>query len=153
MGDSALLEDAKFMTLQARKQHQSELDDIIGQWSMNFSPHQLMAMLQNAGVPAGVVQTAEDLFNDPQLKERQHFRFLQHQVIGTHAYNAPAYRLSKTPNDIRKSGPCLGEDNEYVYSKILGYSDDEIEDMLINGVITTDADVPEVLKNIKETEE
>ena len=146
MDNSDLLADEKFATLVTRRRHETELDEIIGQWSMNFPPQQLMTMLQNAGVPAGVVQTAEDLFNDPQIKERRHFRFLQHQVIGTHAYNAPAYRLSKTPNDIKKSGPCLGEDNEYVYSKILGYSDDEIEDMLINGVITTDADLPGVLK-------
>ena len=80
------------------------------------------------------------------MKKRRHFRYLHHGVIGTHAYNAPAYHLSKTPNDIKKAGPCLGEDNEYVYSKILGYSDEEIEDMLIEGVITTDADVPDVLK-------
>jgi benzylsuccinate CoA-transferase BbsF subunit len=103
-----------------------------------------MAMLQDAGVPCGMVQTAEDLFDDPQLKERRHFRFLEHGVIGKHAYNAPAYQLSKTPNDIRKAGPCLGEDNEFVYTEILGYSYDEIADMLVEGVITTDADAPEV---------
>jgi len=115
---------------------------LIGKWTRKFPPHKLMAMLQEKGVPGGAVQTAEDLFDDPQLKQRKHFRFLQHQVIGEHAYHSPAYRLSKTPSDIRKAGPCLGEDNEYVYSEILGYSDDEIAEMLVEGVITTDADVP-----------
>ena len=105
-----------------------------------------MQILQAAGVPAGVVQTAEDLFNDPQLKHREHFRFLEHQVIGTHAYHSPAYRLSKTPCNIWKAAPCLGEDNEYVYKEILGLSDDEIADLLIEGVITTDTDIPEVLR-------
>ena len=146
MGAPGLMEDARFETLSSRKAHEEELDEIIGQWTNKFLPHQLMAILQNAGVPAGVVQTAEDLLNDPQMKERRHFRYLDHGVIGTHAYNAPAYHLSKTPNDIKKAGPCLGEDNEYVYSNILGYSDEEIEAMLIEGVITTDADVPDVLK-------
>jgi crotonobetainyl-CoA:carnitine CoA-transferase CaiB-like acyl-CoA transferase len=140
------LQNPMFATINSRKQNEDELDKLIGEWTKNFMPHQLMAILQNAGVPCGVVQTAEDLLNDPQLKERNHFRFLQHQVIGRHAYNAPAYHLSKTPNNIKKAGPCLGEDNEYVYSKILGYTDDEIEEMLIEGVITTDADVPEFLK-------
>ena len=137
---------AALPNLVSRKKHEDELDEIIGQWSRDFSPHQLMAILQDAGIPAGVVQTAEDLLNDPQLKKRRHFRYLDHGVIGNHAYNAPAYTLSKTPNDIKKAGPCLGEDNEYVYSEILGYSDEEIEDLLIEGVITTDADVPDVLK-------
>jgi benzylsuccinate CoA-transferase BbsF subunit len=135
-------EDPRFATLQARKIHEKELDQQIAAWTIDFHPHQLMEMLQNAGVPSGVVQTAEDLFDDPQLKERQHFRFLQHPVIGAHAYNAPAYRLSKTPNQIHKAGPVLGQDNEYVFTQILGYSSDEVEEMLIDGVITTEADAP-----------
>ncbi len=147
MGYPDWTQDVKFATILSRKENEEELDRLIGEWTINYTPHQLMAKLQDAGVPCGAVQTAEDLFDDPQLKEREHFRFLQHKVIGRQAYNAPAYRLSKTPNDIRKAGPCLGEDNEYVYQQILGYSDDEVADMLVEGVITTDADVPEILRN------
>lgn len=132
------IEDPRFATLISRKQNEGELDMLIGKWSKNFTPHHLMSVLQNAGVPCGVVQAAEDLLNDPQLKERKHFRFLDHKVIGKHAYNAPAYQLSKTPNDIRKAGPCLGEDNEYVFTEILGYSHDEIGDMLVKGIITSE---------------
>lgn len=131
-------EDSRFATLNSRKENEEELDGLIGQWTKGHDSHQLMTLLQDAGIPCGVVQTAEDLHNDPQLKEREHFRFLQHQVMGERSYNAPAYRLSKTPNDIKKAGPCLGEDNEYVYTEILGYSDEEIADMLVEGVITTD---------------
>jgi len=145
MGNPAWTKDRKFSTFLSRKENEEELDRLVGEWTKDYAPHQLMGLLQDAGVPCGVVQTCEDLFNDPQLKERQHFRFLEHKVIGNHAYNAPAYRLSKTPNHIWKAGPCLGEDNEYVYKEILGYTDDEIADMLVEGVITTEADVPEVL--------
>jgi benzylsuccinate CoA-transferase BbsF subunit len=141
------LKDPRFATLNSRKENEDELDRLIGEWTKEYDPHQLMTILQEAGIPCGAVQTAEDLFDDPQLTEREHFRFLQHQVMGECAYNSPAYRLSKTPNDIKKAGPCLGEDNEYVYTEILGYSYDEIADMLVEGVITTDADVPDVLKS------
>jgi crotonobetainyl-CoA:carnitine CoA-transferase CaiB-like acyl-CoA transferase len=141
------MKDPKFATLISRKENEEELDRLIGKWTKEYDPYQLMTKLQEAGIPCGAVQTAEDLFNDPQLKEREHFRFLQHQVMGECAYNSPAYRLSKTPNDIKKAGPCLGEDNEYVYTEILGYSYDEIADMLVEGVITTEADVPDVLKS------
>ena len=137
------LQDPRFATISARKENEEELDRMIGEWTRGYTPFQLMAMLQDAGVPCGIVQTAEDLFSDPQLKEREHFRFLEHPVIGKHAYNSPAYHLSKTPCDIRKAGPCLGEDNEYVYTEILGYSHDEIADMLVEGIITTDTDASE----------
>jgi len=146
IGNPAWTQDERFSTFLGRKQNEDELDRLVTEWTKEHAAEQIMEMMQQAGVPAGLVQTAEDLFNDPQLKHREHFRFLEHRVIGLMAYNSPAYRLSKTPNHIWKAGPCLGEDNEYVYKELLGYTDDEIADMLIEGVITTDADVPESLR-------
>ena len=49
---------------------EDELDRRIGEWTKDFTAEQVMTMLQGAGVPAGVVETAEDLFKDPQLKYR-----------------------------------------------------------------------------------
>lgn len=37
--------------------------------------------------------------------------------------------------------PSLGKDNEYVYKEILGLTDDDISDLLVEGVITNDADL------------
>ena len=138
--------DHRFSTMPGRKGNEDELEGLIAEWTLNYTAEQVMHMLQEAGVPAGVVQTAEDLFNDPQLKHREHFRFLEHRVIGEHAYHSPAYRLSKTPCDVKRAAPCLGGDNEYVYREVLGLSDDDIADLLIEGVITTETDMPEVLK-------
>ena len=144
MGNPLWAKDPKFSTILGRKENEEEMDSLIGEWTKDYPAEQIMAMLQDVGVPCGVVQNAEDLFNDPQLKHREHLCFLEHKAIGSHAYQAPAYRLSKTPNHIWKAGPCLGQDNEYVYKDILGYSDDEIADMLAEGVITTEADAPTI---------
>ncbi len=132
----------KFATIVNRKQNEDELDKLISEWTRAFTPEQVMTMMQEAGVPAGVVQTAEDLLNDPQMKHRQHFRVLNHPVIGPHSYHAPAYLLSETPCEIRKAAPTLGQDNQYVYKEILGMTDDDIADMLAEGVITTEYDAP-----------
>jgi len=102
-----------------------------------------MATMQTAGVPAGVMLTSgEGIVNDPQARYRQAFRWLTHKEIGPLLHHSPSYHLSKTPAHIWKAAPCLGEDNEYVYKEILGYSDDEIADLLIEGVITTESDLP-----------
>jgi crotonobetainyl-CoA:carnitine CoA-transferase CaiB-like acyl-CoA transferase len=146
LGNPEWADGPRFATLRARKENEDELEARIAEWTSGQTAEDVMHRLQEAGVPSGVVQTAEDLFNDPQLKHRRHFRPLQHGVIGTHSYHSPAYHLSKTPCDIHKAAPCLGEDNEYVYKHILGLSDDEIADLLIEGVITTDMDVPEALR-------
>ncbi len=118
------------------------MDKLIGEWTKAFTAEQVMTMMQEGGVPAGVVQNSEDLLNDPQMKHRQHFRVLTHADIGPHSYHAPAYKLSETPCDIKRAAPTLGQDNQYVYKEILGLTDDDIGDMLAEGVITTEYDAP-----------
>lgn len=144
IGNPDWAQNEKFATLLGRKENEDELDRLIEEWTQNHAPEEVMHIMQAAGVPAAVVQNAEDIFEDPQVKHREHFRFLEHKVIGRHAYNAPAYKLSKTPANIWKAGQVLGEDNEYVYKEILGLSDEDIADLVVEGVITTEADLPEI---------
>jgi len=47
------------------------------------------------------------------------------------------YILSETPRAINKPSPCLGEHNEYVYKELLGMTDDDIAEHIIDGSITT----------------
>jgi len=143
MGEPEWTKDPKFSTLLARKENEDELDSLVGVWTMDYLPEQLMVTLQKAEIPGSVMLTSgEGVVNNPQAKHRQAFRWLNHEEIGPLLHNSPSYHLSKTPSRIWKAAPCLGEDNEYVYKEILGYSDDEIADLLAEGVITTEADVP-----------
>jgi len=142
IGNPAWTEDSKFATLLGRKRNEDELDKLVGEWTINYTAEEVMTLMQAKGVPAGVVYTIEDAFNCPQMNHRQHFVYLDHPVIGHHAYHNEAVRFSKTPPSFRKPAPCLGEHNEYVYKEILGLTDDEIADLLVEGVITTDADLP-----------
>ena len=128
--------DAKFTTLAGRKAHEAELDERIAAWTVEQRAEEVMGLLQRHGVPAGVVQHSGDLFTDPQLQHREHFVRLEHREIGSHAYANESIRFSKTPPVFWKAGPCLGEDNEYVYRDLLGYSEDEISDLMADGVIT-----------------
>jgi len=143
MGGPEWTEDPRFATFLSRKENEDELDRLLAGWTKGFNDRELMALLQAHGVAAGVVQTCEDMVeNDPQLRERQAYRHLPHKVMGMRVWNAPAYKLSKTPNLITKAGAIIGEDNEFVYKEILGYSDDDIANFLVEGVITTETDVP-----------
>jgi len=142
IGNPAWTKGAKFATLPGRKQNEDELDRLIAEWTVNYTAEEVMTLMQAKGIPAGVVYTIGDVFSCPQMKHRQHFVCLDHPVIGRHAYHNEAIRFSKTPQDFYKAAPCLGEDNEYVYKEVLGLSDDEVADLLVEGVITTDADLP-----------
>jgi len=142
IGNPEWTKEAKFATFLGRKKNEKELDDLISQWTANITPQEVMSRLQEKGVAAGVVQTMRELYEDPQLESLGFWRYLDHPVIGVHAHQAPPFRLSKTP-DRQFTSPCLGQHNEFVYKELLGYSDDEIADFLIEGVITTEADLPE----------
>lgn len=143
IGEPAWSKEPKFSTFASRKINEDELDSLLGEWTGNYSPEHVTATMQAVGVPAGAMLTSgEGIVNDPQARHREAFRWLKHQEIGPLLHNSPSYHLSKNPAHIWKAAPCLGEDNEYVYKEILGYSDDEVADLLIKGVITTEADLP-----------
>ena len=126
--------DERFRTRSGRLSNQDQLDALIAAWTRTQPAEALMQALQAAGVPAGVVQTPEDLRNDPQLDHRGHFWMLDHPAMGRRAYDGPSFRLSETPANLHKAAPLLGEDNEYVWKEIVGLSDDEYVDLLVEGV-------------------
>jgi len=146
MGQPEWAQEPRFATLQWRKENEDELEHLIAEWTKDYPPEQVMVMLQSAGVPAGVVATAQDLFEDPQCRHRGHFVPLEHRVIGVHHYHMPSHRFSKTLAHPRRAAPCLGQDNEFVYKEILGYTDEEVTQLLLDGVITTEHDIPDILK-------
>lgn len=132
--DTSWAADPRFADAASRKADEDALDELIGAWTRGQQAEELMTRLQAAGVPAGVVQTSEDLRNDPQISHRGHFHMLQHPSMGERAYDGPSFRLSETPGRLAKSAPLLGEDNEYVWKQIAGMSDEEYVEHLVSGV-------------------
>jgi benzylsuccinate CoA-transferase BbsF subunit len=141
VGDREWVKDPVFSTLDGRKRNEDVLDKLISEWTVDHTAEEIMIIMQSHGVPAGVVYGMEDLFKDKQLEHRKHFVYLNHPVIGPYANHNQASVFSRTPPIFWKPSPCLGEDNEYVYREILGLTDDEIADLIVDGVITTDADL------------
>ncbi|MBI4308136.1 MAG: CoA transferase [Chloroflexi bacterium] len=135
MGRPGWTRASRLAAFEGRKAHEDDLDAHIGEWTRTQKAEELMETLQVAGVPAGVVQTAQDLFADPQLRHRGHFTWLEHREMGRCAYDGPAFRLSKTPGAPRMPAPCLGEHNAHVYREVLGYSDEEVAQMVEDGVM------------------
>jgi len=135
MGNPGWANNLKFSTLRDRKNNEDELDRLIEEWTVNYSPEEVMTLLQKAGVGAGVLQNGEDLLGkDPQLKHRKYFWELDHSEIGKHCAHGQAFTLSKTDYDI-KGVPLLGEHNERVLKEILGMSDEEIAELVIEGIL------------------
>ncbi len=132
--------DPKFASLLSRKQNEVELNELVGKWTISHMAEEVEASMQAAGVPCHVVSTIKDVFNDPQVRHRRFLRKLPHSVMDEHTYYTHGFKLSKVEGNW-KTGPLLGEHNEYVFKEILGMTDDEIAEALTDGGITTDADL------------
>ena len=72
----------------------------------------------------------------PHLKARNFFVETDRPDIGPHKLTGPAWKMSDTPGRIRRSGPLLGQDNDYIFSQLLGRSSGELDDLSQLGVLT-----------------
>jgi crotonobetainyl-CoA:carnitine CoA-transferase CaiB-like acyl-CoA transferase len=134
MGEPDWTRSERFATFLSRKRNEDELELLVANWTANFDAYELMQKLQDASVPAGVLQTGEDLHNDPQLKHRHYLHQLEHPEIGRHSYEGLPFKLSKTTSEFKMPAPLLGQHTEYVCTKILGMSDEEFVALMAEGV-------------------
>jgi len=134
MGKENLIYDSRFVTLFDRKKNEAELNQLVEEWTLSLDAGEVMRKLQAAGVPAGVVTNNSDLFEDPQLKERECFWMMDHSVLGPFPHPSPSFKLSKTPAEPRMSAPRLGEHTECICKRLLKMSDEEFTQLLSEDV-------------------
>jgi len=132
MGSPEWAHDEKFVRHAGRKANEDELEAKLSEWTRERTAEDVMHLLQSKAVPAGVVQTARDVLdNDEHLKARGYYVYLDHPETGRAAYDGPPARLSRTPGFLRSPAPLLGQHNEQVSKEILGLSDEEIAEALV----------------------
>ena len=135
MGQERLADDSRFSTADSRRRHAEDLDARIGSWTRDKSARELMLRLQNAGVPAGVVQSQADLWEDPQVAHRGFFQWLDHAECGPMPYDGLTYHLSKTPGALRMPQALVGQHNAEILSEVLGLDTAAVNKLLESGVL------------------
>jgi len=129
-------DDPRFTDRAARLEHADELDASIERWTSTREDYAVMALLQEAGVAAGVVQHVGDLAReDRQLAARRFFEEVEHLQKGTVVATGVPLGLTDTPVRTGRSGAAVGEDNAYVFGTLLGMGADEIRACVEDGAI------------------
>lgn len=126
IGEPDWVREEKFADMDNRLKNQEKLDRLITTWTINYSPYEVMDILQKANVAATPVMNIEDQYTDPHYRERETYVETEHPLVGAETLYATPLRLSKTPGDIHRHAPSLGEDNDYVLGELLGMSKEEI---------------------------
>jgi benzylsuccinate CoA-transferase BbsF subunit len=141
MGDPDWAYEKRFSTLEARKVHFKPLDEKLNLWTRKQDVLKLIELLQEKGVPAGVVQNAEDLANDPHLLDQNYFVETLNPSLGKTISDRSPIRFmldaSTDPcSDVDlKSSPFPGEANEYVYKDLLNLTQAEYKSYIQRGII------------------
>jgi len=136
MGRPELADDPRFATHDARAENQEAIESIISEWARERDAAEIDRVLADHGVPAGVVATMADVFEDPQFRARDMLVDVEDPAIGT--YKAPGVvpKLSATPGQIRWSGRGdPGVDNAEVFCELLDHTGEELDELRREGVV------------------
>jgi crotonobetainyl-CoA:carnitine CoA-transferase CaiB-like acyl-CoA transferase len=127
IGMPELSEDARFNTNPKRVLNREELVPLLVARMAQGERDHWLAELERAGVPAGPINTLDQVYEDPQVVFRQMKRELPHPVAGTVPMAGSPLRLSGSPVEYRHAPPMLGEHTAQVLRDRLGLSDADIE--------------------------
>jgi crotonobetainyl-CoA:carnitine CoA-transferase CaiB-like acyl-CoA transferase len=135
-GRPAWCQDPRFSTASERRKHETELNDLMSQWTREKDAEELMYRLQKSRVHAAAVRSMRELFSDPQIASRQIWQKQRHPEMGDHHYRMGSFQLTETPGRVRKPAPCLGEHNEEIFCGWLGLDPDQYKELLREGVFS-----------------
>jgi formyl-CoA transferase len=133
-GLSHLKADARFAKPHVRHQNRRELIPLIEAVTEKRPAKRWVDALIEAGVPCGLLQTYDQVFNDPHLNARGFFPEAPHTKLGPVKQIGSPMRLSDTPPRMVHAGPLLGQHSAEVLTE-LGYSQEEIRRLAADGVI------------------
>ena len=133
-GLQELKQDPRFAKNHLRHQNRRELIPLIEDVTGKRPAKHWIDALTGAGVPCGLLQTYDQVFNDPHLAARGFFPDAPHSTLGPIKQIGSPMRLSDTPPLMARAGPLLGEHSAQVLSE-LGYSQEEIRRLATDGVI------------------
>ena len=135
MKNEDLARDSRYVSAAGRLEHREAIDSSIAGWSRKLDCSAIESLLQAHGVAAHRVQNSADAYADPQLAHRGHFVALEHPTLGKFTVEGPRAKLSRTPATVRRAAPSLGQDNQHVLEKILGYDESRISELAAAGAL------------------
>ena len=131
-----LASDPRFSTIRARgtPENMKAIDQIISNWTCQLQSSELEKILLEAAIPSARVYTIADIYEDPHFAARNMLMQVPHPELGHTTQAGVVPKLSRTPGQIRHTGPELGQDSRDVL-KDLGLTDEQIQGLIEQGIV------------------
>jgi len=131
-----LATDPRFAVLAARKENEDALEQTVTAWTQERSADEVTRILQQIGVAAYPSLDGKDMLANPHVVARGFFVELEHPEVGKRQHLGIPWKMSRTPCDVRRPAPCLGQDTEYVLEEILGLSKEQVTSLKEREILT-----------------
>lgn len=132
-----LYDDERFNTPDNRVKYHKELKEIIDSWTGGLTTSEAYKILDEKGIPVSPINNLADVYKDDHLNNYRNM-FLKQEVpgMGEIVLINNAIKLTESSSDPVKPAPIeLGRDNEEVYKRFLGLSEEEYSELLDNQII------------------
>lgn len=135
IGHPELASDPRFKDDFSRFENRHLLHPIVSQWVGKRDADEVVKIMAEVKVPCGKVNRISELLSDPHFKARDKIIELDYPEIGPFPLPKPHITLSKTPGSIERPAPQIGEHNKEIYCGLLGLSEQELEELQLEGII------------------
>lgn len=135
MNQPDLAQSPQFVDHQARGAHQRELDELIAGWTAGLSTERVLELMDQHGVPAGLIYRPPEMLRDPQFAARHAIVSVAHPTLGDLRMQNVVPKLSATPGGIRAPAPELGQHNQEVYGELMRFPAERIAALAAQKVI------------------
>jgi crotonobetainyl-CoA:carnitine CoA-transferase CaiB-like acyl-CoA transferase len=141
VGDPAWTNDPRFATLADRLAHHDALNGHVEEWTRQHAAEEVMTLLQQAGVSAGVVANGEDLDRDPQLRARGYWAHVATPEGDAVILDGTPIKMSATPGYVAAPGPLLAEHTESILQRLLQFSNEQLAQLKADRIIASHAEI------------
>jgi formyl-CoA transferase len=129
IGQRDLINDSRFADNSKRVENRSELIALLSEMFLERRNDAWFKLLTDAEVPCAPVQTIDQVFQAPQVLQRDMLIEVDHPTAGKVRMAGIPVKFSVTPATVRMPPPLLGEHNEKILESWLGLSADSIDEL------------------------
>ena len=135
LGLDALKKDPRFCENSRRLENRKTLMEIIDRKLAEKTVAEWIPLFDKAGIPCGAINPFDRVFNDPQVLHLGLVKEVEHPKYGKVKMVGPPASFSESAVGIQSPPPVLGEHNQEILTRILGYPADAARSLKEEGVI------------------
>ena len=130
----AWVDDPNYATPNARLTRLNEVFDAIESWTMTKTKFEVMQICNPLDIPVGPILSMKEISEEESLRETGTIVEIDHPERGKYLSVGCPVKLSASPAEVKRS-PLLGEHTIEILRSELGYTDNELDEILESGAV------------------